>query len=91
MRKLGSGDVGLFAWEEELVRECVDVLSVVALQVDDEDRWSWRYHSSSRYTISSAYQMLTEVLDHDAVDNGYIDFNHILWLKEVSLKVSLFV
>jgi len=71
------------------VKECVDLLFVV-LQVDEEDRWSWRYHSSSGYIVSITYKMLTKALDHDAVDNGYIDFHYILWLKEVSLKVSLF-
>lgn len=33
----------LVAWEDELVRECVDLLSLVVLQVDKEDVWSYRY------------------------------------------------
>lgn len=84
----------LFAWEEKLARECVDLLYVVVLQVDAEDRWSVRFHSSFRYTVSSASKPLIQTLDHDAVDNGYIigynDFHHILWIKEVPLKVSMF-
>ena len=80
----------LFAWEEKLVRECVNLLYVVALQVDVEDRWSWRFHLSSRYTLSSAYQLLTQALDDDAVDKGYNALHHILWIKDVLLKVSMF-
>jgi len=68
---------------------CVDLLYVV-LQVDEEDRWSWRFDSSSRYTMSNVYQLLTQALDHDVVDNGYSNYHHIIWIKEVPLKVSLF-
>jgi len=52
--------------------------------------WIWRPHSSIRYTVSSAYQLLTEVFDNEVVVNNYNDLHFILWLSEVPLKVSLF-
>jgi len=65
-----------------------------------KDKWSWRCHSSNCYTVSSAYQLLTEIVDHDVVVIDYNDYHFffgtnndyhfILWLKEMPLKVSLF-
>lgn len=34
----------LFAWEGKLVGECVELLSLVVLQVSVEDRWIWKIH-----------------------------------------------
>jgi len=77
---------------EELLRECVDILSLFALQVNKADRWIWRSHSSNHYTVSSAYQLLSEAVDKGVVvnNNNNNDLHFILWLKEVPLKVSLF-
>jgi len=41
----------LFAWEEELVRECVERLAIVTLQVDMDDRWILKLRLSKCYTI----------------------------------------
>lgn len=76
----------LFAWEEELVGECVERLANIVLQVGMSDKWVWRLHSSQRYTVHSAYSCLT------AVDNTTNeDFHQLLWLKAVPLKVDIFV
>ena len=66
----------LFAWEDELVRECVDCISNIVLQDEMVDRWVWKPHSSQRYTIKSAYNYLTAV--EEVVTNGR---NHVLWIK----------
>jgi hypothetical protein len=76
----------LFAWEEELVGECVERLANFVLQVDTSDRWVWRLHSSQIYTVHSAYSFLTSV-----DSNITAEFNQFLWLKEVPLKVNIFV
>ncbi|XP_024626681.1 uncharacterized protein [Medicago truncatula] len=76
----------LFAWEEELVGECVVRLANFVLQDDLTDRWVWRLHSSQTYTVHSAYAYLT------AVDfNITAEFTQFLWLKPVPLKVNIFV
>jgi len=80
MGKCGNGDIGFFAWEEELARECVELLSYVVLQGKVVDRWVWRAHSSNRYTMSNAYQFLIDVFDHDVIVTDCSNFNHILWL-----------
>lgn len=56
------------------------------------DRWIWRPHSSNRYIVSSAYQLLIEVVDNGVVVNNNNNnvLHFILWLKDVPLKVSLF-
>jgi len=36
----------LFAWEEELVRECVERLTSTVLQVGSADHLVWHLHSS---------------------------------------------
>jgi len=76
----------LFAWEELLVGECVERLSVLVLQVGLADRWVWKLHPSNKYTVQSAYTYLTAVNI-----NITEDFHHFLWLKEVPLKVNIFV
>lgn len=75
----------LFAWEGKLVGECVELLSLVVLQVSVEDRWIWKIHYSHRYIVSRAYNILT-VVDRD----NYSENSPALWLKAVPLKVSLF-
>ncbi|GAU10380.1 hypothetical protein TSUD_422790, partial [Trifolium subterraneum] len=49
----------LYAWEEELVVECVARLANVVLQVGARDRWVWRLDSSQCYSVKSAYSFLT--------------------------------
>ena len=74
-----------FAWGEELVGECVELLTSVVLQVNVEGRWIWKIHSSLRYTVSRAYNILT-LANHD----NYSENSLVLWLKAVPCKVSLF-
>ena len=45
----------LFSWEELLMGECVERLSVLVLQVGLVDRWVWKLHPSNKYTVQSAY------------------------------------
>lgn len=33
-----------FEWELELVKECVDLVTHVVLQVEEPDRWAWKLH-----------------------------------------------
>jgi hypothetical protein len=68
------------------VRECAKQLSLVVLQVGVTDRWIWKLHSSHRYIVKSAYNLLTTY--EIGVDDR---FNHVLWLKQISLKVNFFI
>jgi len=94
MHALGWGSEGgawrwmrrLFAWEEELVGELRLFLQNVSLQVARIDRRLWRLETSSVYTVQSAYNFLNAHVTTDlAVPVSS------LWLKDVSLKVTLFV
>jgi hypothetical protein len=38
------GCMGLFALEEELVKECMDRLTNVVLQVEVANQWVWKLH-----------------------------------------------
>jgi len=72
--------------EEDLATECASLLSNVFLQVEVVDRWVWKLHSSDRYTVKSAYNKLTAA----DVDFGE-GFNHVFWIKTISLKVNIFI
>jgi hypothetical protein len=76
----------LFVWEEELLGELRLLLESVSLQVDRVDRRLWRFETSSVYSVRSAYYFLTV----DALVDIEVSVSH-LWLKEVPLKVVLFV
>jgi len=76
---------GLFAWEEELVREFILLLHGVTLQVDRIDRWLWSLETSHVYSVRSAYNLLTfqpSTVSRVAVSP--------LWNKDIPLKVVLF-
>ncbi|GAU46898.1 hypothetical protein TSUD_296770 [Trifolium subterraneum] len=76
----------LFAWEEELVEECIDRLSSYFLQDGVSDRWVWKLHPSKVYTVKSAYSYLTASnVNHNE------GFDSFLWLKVVPLKVNIFI
>ena len=76
----------LFAWEEDLLGECIVRLTVVTLQVARMDRWNWSLHASNCYTVSSAYSYLTKT-DFDRQQSNN---NNFMWLKVVPLKVFIF-
>jgi hypothetical protein len=72
-----------YAWENELLRECVDRLANVILHMEMADPWVWNLHSSKQYTVKSAYGNLTSIdLDFN------VGFKHVLWLKMVPLAVA---
>jgi len=48
----------LFAWEEQLLGECIVRISNFPFQVDRVDNWIWKLHTSNCYTVSSAYHVL---------------------------------
>ena len=50
------------------------------------NRWIWKLHSSHMYMIKSAYNHLTS--SDVAIDDRC---NHILWLKQIMLKVNIFI
>jgi len=51
-----------------------------------DDKWVWKLHSSHNYMVKSAYNYLTAI---GVVPNEV--YNHLLWLKAVPLKVTIFV
>jgi len=67
------------------VKERVDRLSNVILQVEMEEWWVWQLHSSKWYTIKSVYENVTS-LDVDF----NVGYNHLLWLKMIPLKFNIF-
>ncbi|KAK2370537.1 hypothetical protein QL285_083581 [Trifolium repens] len=75
----------LWAWEEEMVGECHNLLLTVTLQAESPDRWQWRPDPLTGYSVRDAYQMLTS---QDTVTIGAAE--DLLWHKQVPLKVSIF-
>ncbi|GAU24262.1 hypothetical protein TSUD_48500 [Trifolium subterraneum] len=76
----------LFAWEEDLVAQCVGVLDNFVLQGDATDRWVWNLHPSQSYSVRSGYSYLT-ASDGSSME----DFASFLWVKSVPLKVNIFI
>ncbi|MCI09288.1 kinesin-like protein, partial [Trifolium medium] len=74
----------LWAWEDEMLRECRSLLSDIALQPNVTDQWLWRPDSGGGYTVRGVYNLLTftEAQDVEAT----ID---LIWHKHVPLKVSV--
>ncbi|XP_024636253.1 uncharacterized protein [Medicago truncatula] len=75
----------LFAWEEEGVRDCVNLLHNIVLQDNIQDQWRWLLDPIHGYTVKGTYCFLTntEVPVTDAVG---LD----VWHKCVPSKVSVF-
>jgi len=69
-----------------LVRESAEQLSLVVLKVGVADRLILKLHSSLRYMVKSAYNHLTT---SDFVVDDWC--NHVLWLKQIPLKVNIFI
>ena len=76
----------LLAWEEESVSECSSLLCDIVLQVSTLDRWRWVLDPIGGYSVKGTYKYLT--LPTTPVETGLYD---AAWLKQVSLKVSVFV
>ncbi|AES70860.1 transmembrane protein, putative [Medicago truncatula] len=51
----------LFAWEEDLVGECRNLLNNVTFQVHSGDHWQWNLDSVVGYTVVGAYQLLVNL------------------------------
>jgi len=93
MFSLGLGEGGgawkwrrqLFAWEEEMVEDCRDILLGVSLQVNNLDEWKWLPNQRDGYTIRGVYQFLAHQEDHtlDTVLES-------VWHTQVPLKVSIY-
>lgn len=72
--------------KKDFVREYVERLTYVTLQVNVVDRWVWRLHSFQRYTVKSAYNIFTNVeIDFD------VCYKHVLRIKLIRLKINIFV
>jgi hypothetical protein len=62
---LGWGDGGttwswcrqLWAWEEEMLKECRTLLYDIVLQPNMADQWSWRPDPGSGYSVRGAYDI----------------------------------
>lgn len=67
------------------MRECVDRLSNVVSQIEVVDQLVWELHSSKRYTVEGIYNNLTA-----AEIGSNVDYQFVLWIKVVSLKVNIF-
>ena len=76
----------LFAWEEEIVRECSVLLHNIVLQVNVYDTWQWLLDPIHGYSVRGAYHYFTKnpgTMDRSQVDD--------VWLKQIPSKVSLLV
>ena len=74
----------LWAWEEELVGECRELLSNVTLQDNTTDAWHWLLDQTGGYSVRAVYDMLT------SQDNTHLLQNlDLIWHKKVPLKVSI--
>jgi len=76
----------LLAWEEDLMKECISLLSNVTLQETTSDVWQWRPNVVNGYTVCDVYHMLMrqEMHDRDEVTDA-------IWHRNAPLKVSICV
>ena len=66
--------------------ECSSLLCDIVLQVSTSDRWRWVLDPISGYSVKGTYKYFT--LPTIPVETGLYD---AVWLKQVPLKVSVFV
>jgi len=66
--------------------ECAVLLSDIVLQDTILDRWRWVLDPINGYSVNGTYQYLTTSVDH-----AYRFLSDMVWLKQVPLKVSVFV
>jgi len=64
-----------------MVVECRHLLDCFVLQSDISDRWQWDPDISEGYTVSGAYQILTNQVDHPLNVMG-----DLVWHKQVPIK-----
>jgi hypothetical protein len=75
----------LWAWEEEVLRECQSLLLPFTMQAQSSDVWRWQPDPDVGYSVRGAYQLLTS---QDSFTPGEAD--DLVWHKQVPLKVSIF-
>ena len=74
----------LWAWEEDMLAECRQLLDGVYVQASTFDRWQWDPDIHEGYTVRGAYQILTESV------SATVDATRdLVWHKQVPLKVSI--
>jgi hypothetical protein len=76
----------LLVWEEETVSECASLLYNVVLHDQTFDRWRWLLDPMHGYSVNGTYTYLTTP-DVQSERGRFED----VWLKQVQLKVSVFV
>jgi hypothetical protein len=74
----------LWAWEEELLGECQNLLHSLLLQVQSPDLWQWQPDANSGYSVRGAYQILTSH-QPDPLSAA----KDLLWHRRVPIKVSI--
>ena len=74
----------LWAWEENLVEECMTLLLTVSLQKSSIDRWLWLPDQGGGYSVRGVYGMLTSQ-EHPQLHPNM----ELIWHKQVPLKVSI--
>lgn len=76
----------LFAWEEDLLRNCCFVLHNIVVQDGVLDRWKWLLDPIKDYSVSDVYHMFTT----SDQTSKRVDTSSV-WLKHVPLEMSFFV
>ncbi|WJX36765.1 hypothetical protein P8452_24608 [Trifolium repens] len=74
----------LWAWEEELLGECRNLLSDLVLQPNVVDKWLWRHDPGDGYTVRGAYSLLTRTEVPDEAPT-----TTLIWHKQVLVKASM--
>lgn len=72
----------LFAWEEDLLRNCCFLLHSIAFQVDIHDHWVWLLDPIKGYLVRDVYLLFTKS-DHNVERSTTTN----IWLKHVTLKL----
>jgi hypothetical protein len=72
----------LWAWEEELLVECMKLLHDIVLQTHLSDQWEWQPDLVRGYSFREVYQLITSK-DSISLDTT----TTLIWHRQVSLKV----
>ncbi|GAU35959.1 hypothetical protein TSUD_207630 [Trifolium subterraneum] len=70
----------LWAWEEEMLRECQALLLNLSLQAQSSNRWQWQPDPVGGYTVRGAYKLLTS---QDSVIMD--DADKLIWHSQLTL------
>ena len=75
----------LFAWEEDLLRNCCFLFHNVVSHDGVNDRWKWLFDPIKGFSISHVYNLFTTTKQNT---ERVITAN--VWLKHIPLKIYLF-